>query len=138
ARRRRRSTGAHRALGRRPRPRDEVASALTALVDRVTRRLRAARRVCRTVVLRLRFADYSRATRSYTMPEPTAQTHTILLVAHALLRASMPLIERRGLTMIGIALANLADHDAIQLELPLYRTRDLDDTINRMRERFES
>src|SRR5436305_2640050 len=137
-RRRRRSIGAQRALGRRQRSPEEMAAVLTALIDRVTRRLRTARRVCRTVILRLRFDDYSRATRSYTMREPTAQTHTILLVAHALLRASMPLIERRGLTMIGIALANLADHDAIQLELPLYRTRDLDITIDRVRDRFGS
>ena len=37
---------------------------LIALVDRLARRLRAAHRVCRTVVLRLRFDDFSRATRS--------------------------------------------------------------------------
>src|SRR5438270_1749938 len=66
-RRRRRSIGAQRALGRRRRSQAEIAAALTALVDRVTRRLRAAHRACRTVVLRMRFDDYSRATRSYTM-----------------------------------------------------------------------
>ena len=44
-----------------PRMADEV---LVALVDRVTRRLRAAHRVARTMVLRLRFTDYARATRS--------------------------------------------------------------------------
>ena len=76
-RRRRRSIGAQRALGKRRRPR-EVAAALIALVDRIARRLRAARRVCRTVMLRLRFDDYTRATRSHTMSEPTAHTHAIL------------------------------------------------------------
>src|SRR3989440_3361524 len=60
---RRRSIGAQRALGRRPRPRDELEAVLMILVDRVTRRLRSARRVGRTVVLRLRLADYSRAAR---------------------------------------------------------------------------
>ena len=54
------------------RPRSST-TALIALVDRVTRRLRAARRVCRTVVLRMRFDDFSRATRSHTLLEPTAQ-----------------------------------------------------------------
>ena len=44
------------------------------LVDRLTRRLRAAHRVCRTVILRLRFDDFSRATRSHTLAEATAQT----------------------------------------------------------------
>ena len=45
-----------------------------ALVDRVTRRMRAAGRVGRTVVLRLRFDDFSRATRSHTLPHATAET----------------------------------------------------------------
>jgi DNA polymerase-4 len=136
--RRRRSIGAQRALGRRPRSPAEHAAALTALVDRVARRLRAAKRVCRTVVLRLRFDDFSRATRSYTMGEATADTHTLLKTATALLRACRPLIERRGLTLVGISLTNLADQDAIQLVLPFDRSRDLDRTLDRVRDRFGS
>src|SRR5438067_6270144 len=62
ARRRRRSIGAQRALDRRSRPPEELVTSMIALVDRVTRRLRTARRLCRTVVLRLRFDDFSRAT----------------------------------------------------------------------------
>jgi DNA polymerase IV len=135
---RRRSIGAQRALGRRKRAPGEVATALLALVDRVTRRLRGAQRVCRTVVLRLRFADYSRATRSHTMAEPTAQTDRILSTANGLLEASMPVIERRGLTLIGIALANLSDEGAFQLALPFDRSRDLDETLDRVRDRFGS
>jgi DNA polymerase-4 len=137
-RRRRRSIGAQRALGRRPRPPDEIAAVLIGLVDRVARRLRVAQRVCRTVVLRFRFGDFSRATRSQTMAEPTAHTHTILITAHGLLMASWPMIDRRGLTLIGIALANLADQGAVQLALPFDRTRDLDATIDRVCERFGS
>ena len=137
-RRRRRSIGAQRALGRRRRSREELAGVLIALVDRVARRLRGARRVCRTVVLRLRFEDFSRATRSYTLPEPTAQTHTILQTAHDLLRASMPVIERRGVTLLGIALGNLADEGAMQLVLPFDRARDLDAVVDGVRDRFGS
>ncbi len=137
-RRRRRSIGGQRALGRRHRSPEELASALIGLVDRVTRRLRAARRVCRTVVLRMRFDDFSRATRSYTMPEATDQTPTILHTANGLLKASMPLIERRGLTLIGIALTNLSDLGAVQLVLPFDRTRDLDAVVDRVRDRFGS
>jgi DNA polymerase-4 len=111
---------------------------LIALVDRTTRRLRAAGRVCRTVVLRLRFADYSRATRSHTMAQPTADTHTILKTAGALLDGATPAIERRGLTLIGIALANLEDQGAVQLVLPFERRRDLDAALDRVRERFGS
>ena len=136
--RRRRSIGAQRALGTRARPYEEIVSSLIALVDRVTRRLRAAHRVCRTVVLRMRFGDFSRATRSQTVGEPTSHTDTILKTATDLLTASVPLIEQRGLTLIGIALANLADEGAVQLTLPFNRSRALDAALDRVRERFGS
>jgi DNA polymerase-4 len=135
-RRRRRSIGAQRALGHRRRTREELTTALIALVDRVARRLRTAKRMCRTVVLRMRFIDYSRATRSATMVEPTAQTDRILAMASGLLEASLPLIELRGLTLIGIALANLCDEAGVQLVLPFDRSRALDETLDLVRERF--
>ena len=137
-RRRRRSIGAQRALGRRHRSPEEIATVLISLVDRVSRRLRAARRACRTVVLRMRFEDYSRATRSYTMGEPTAQTQVVLRTATGLLQASLPAIQLRGLTLIGIALANLVDEAAIQLSFPFDRGRELDATLDRVRDRFGS
>lgn len=137
-RRRRRSIGAQRALGRRPRPPDELAVVLLGLVDRVARRLRAAHRVCRTVVLRFRFADYTRATRSHTMAEPTWRTDVIARTASTLLHASLPVIDARGLTLIGIALANLEDQDALQLSLTFDRAADLDAAIDQVRERFGS
>jgi DNA polymerase-4 len=136
--RRRRSIGAQRALGRRARSHDELAATLTALVDRVTRRLRTAGRSCRTVVLRLRFADYTRATRSCTMAEPTSETQTILAVAHGLLGLCGPMIERRGLTLIGVALSNLGSSQGVQLALPFRRAPELDITLDRIRDRFGS
>src|SRR5204863_2003043 len=60
--RRRRSMGTQRALGRRRRSPETLDADLIALVDRLARRLRKAHRVCRTVTLRLRFDDFSRAT----------------------------------------------------------------------------
>src|SRR5579884_4273552 len=137
-RRRRRSIGAQRALGRRRRSQEELGGALIALVDRVSRRLRAAHRECRTVILRMRFEDFTRATRSYTLREPTDQTHTILQAASGLLRASRPIIERRGITLIGLALTNLSDAGAGQLVLPFDRARDLDAVVDRVRDRFGS
>ena len=137
-RRRRRSIGAQRALGRRRRSPEELAGILIALVDRVSRRLRTARRVCRTVILRMRFEDFSRATRSYTLREPTDQTQALVQTAHGLLRASAPIIERRGLTLVGITLTNLADAGALQLVLPLDRARDLDAAMDAVRDRFGS
>ncbi len=136
--RRRRSIGAQRALGRRPKTDADIAASLIALVDRVARRMRTAKRVCRTVVLRMRFNDFTRATRSYTMAEATADTHTILGTATDLLNASRPLIEARGLTLIGIALQNLADEGAVQLVLPFAGSRELDAALDRVRDRFGS
>jgi DNA polymerase IV len=138
ARRRRRSIGAQRALGRRARAPAEVQAALMTLIDRVARRLRAARRACRTVVLRLRFNDFSRATRSHTMAQATTRTATLLRVARGLLTSAQPMIFLRGLTLIGVALTNLCDQEAIQLALPFDRVAELDRTIDALRERFGS
>jgi len=140
ARRRRRSIGAQRALGRSPRSPAAIDATVVALVDRVTRRMRAAGRVGRTVVLRLRFDDFSRATRSHTLPRATAQTHAILAAARALLATATPTIERRGITLVGIAVANLDDDDAIQLTLPIdrYTGAELDAALDAVRARFGS
>ncbi|MGW0174711.1 DNA polymerase IV [Rhodococcus sp. NPDC003322] len=115
---RRRSIGAQHALGRRPRSQDEIDVLAAALVDRVTRRLRRAGRVCRTVVVRMRFADFTRATRSFTLPQATARTETILSAVRALLDQARPLILGQGLTLIGVALTNLDREGAEQLALP--------------------
>jgi DNA polymerase IV len=132
--------GAQRALGRQGRSRRALDADLVGLVDRLARRLRTARRVCRTVTLRLRFADFSRATRSHTLPYATAETPAILATARGLLAAAMPMIERRGITLVGVALGNLADGHSVQLVLPFdrVRRRDLDDAIDDIRDRFGS
>ena len=136
---RRRSMGSQRALGRRtPKAPADLDATLVAIVDRLARRLRGARRVCRTVMLRLRFADFTRATRSYTLNEATAHTQTILVTARELLVAALPLIEQQGITLVGISLGNLENDDAIQLALPLDRQRALDATLDEVRDRFGS
>ena len=139
-RRRRRSIGAQHALGRAPRSPDAVDATLVALVDRVTRRMRAARRVGRTVVLRLRFDDFSRATRSHTLPQATAQTRAVLATARDLLTTAMPMIERQGLTLLGVAVGNLDDDGAVQLALPFDRrsASALDAALDDVRDRFGS
>ena len=140
ARRRRRSMGAQRALGRRPTSLADLDASLVGLVDRVTRRMRTARRAGRTVVLRLRFDDFSRATRSHTLPYATANTEAILGAARALLAAAVPLIERRGITLVGVSVSNLVDARTIQLPLPFDRpgTDALDAALDEVRERFGS
>jgi DNA polymerase IV len=140
--RRRRSMGAQRALGRRRRSADELDATVIALVDRLARRLRAAGRACRTVVLRLRFDDFSRATRSRTLPEATARTDPILGAARGLLVEARPAIAARGLTLVGVSLTGLEDEGAVQLALPLAGEVDrallagLDAALDAVRDRY--
>jgi DNA polymerase-4 len=137
--RRRGSIGSQRALGRRRRSPEELDAVLIGLVDRVTRRMRSAGRVGRTVMLRLRFDDFTRATRSHTMAGATAQTDAILGAVRALYAAARPLVEQRGLTLIGIAVGNLDDGGAVQLALPFDGPpMALDIALDHVRERFGS
>lgn len=116
--RRRRSVGAQRALGKGPHTRQDIEAALMMLTDRVCRRMRAAHRRGRSIVLRFRFGDYTRATRSHTLALPTSETAVILTVARAVLSHAMPLIDERGLTLIGLAVGNLHSDTGTQLTLP--------------------
>jgi DNA polymerase IV len=133
--RRRGSVGSQRAG--RPRSAEEVDATVVALTDRISRRLRKAGRAGRTVVLRLRFDDFTRATRSHTLPRATDESQLILATARALLATAMPLIERRGLTLVGLAVANLESH-GVQLTLPLnpHSCSALDAAVDEVRERF--
>ena len=137
-RRRRGSIGGQCALGRRRRSQAEVDAVLLGLADRVTRRMRAAHRIGRTVTLRLRFDDFTRATRSFTLDEATAGMQPILDTARGLLAVESRLIERRGLTLVGVAVSNLADDAPVQLPLPFARRSEveLDLAIDEIRERF--
>lgn len=137
--RRRGSIGGQRALGSRRRlPPEEVDATLVGLVDRVCRRLRRARRVCRTVIVRLRFADFTRITRSHTLLHATWETAAVLGTARALLAGVATQIADNGLTLLGISLSNLEDADALQLELPFAARRigGLDPALDGIRERF--
>jgi DNA polymerase-4 len=137
-RRRRRSVGAQSALGRRPKTLEDVDTALIGLVERVTGRMRKACRTGRTVVLRLRFDDFSRATRSLTMPRTTAETSEILAAGRGLLAAATPLIRSQGITLVGVAVTNLDDGGDFQLPLPLdARTPGaLDAAVDEVRARY--
>ncbi len=137
--RRRRSIGSQRALGRRPKTLADVDATLVAIVDRVARRLRAAGRLCRTVVLRLRFDDFSRATRSLTLGRLTAQSQTLLEAARRLFADALPLVVARGLTLVGISLTNLENADRAQLSLTDdWRPDALDAALDQVRDRFGS
>ena len=72
------------------------------------------------------------------MLEATAQTQIILARARELLALAFPMIERQGITLIGLTLGNLGDDDAIQLALPIYRGQPiaLDAAIDEIRDRY--
>lgn len=138
---RRSSVGAQRALGRRGNSMSaaEVDAVVINLVDRITRRMRAAGRTGRTVVLRLRFDDFGRATRSHTLPRATASTDAILDAARELVAAAAPVIAERGLTLIGFAVSNIDRDGSQQLELPFADQPDpvaIDGAIDDVRQRF--
>jgi DNA polymerase-4 len=134
---RRGSIGSQCALGRRERPFDEIEATLAALVDRVTRRMRAAKRAGRTVTLRLRFNDFSRATRSRSLLTATLQTRAVLATARELLHEARPLISTRGITLVGIAVSNLDSDGYVQLELPFQADESpLDAALDAVRDRF--
>ena len=138
--RRRRSIGAQCALGRRRRTGDEIDAIATQLIERIARRMRGTGRSCRTVVLRLRFDDYTRATRSHTVSRPTTSTEHLLAVARQLVAEAAVLVAERGITLIGFAVSNFDSCGATQLELPFdssqTNTLALDSTLDELRERF--
>jgi DNA polymerase-4 len=113
---------------------------LLALVDRLAPRLRAAHRVARTVTLRLRFDDFSRATRSHSLQQATGETSTLLDVARTLLSEALPMIRERGVTLIGLTFGSLSNDDAVQLALSFegWDSAAIDATLDRLRDRFGS
>jgi len=138
--RRRGSIGAQRAIGRGPHRPEFVEAALLGLVDRVCRRMRAAHRTARTVVLRLRFDDFGRATRSHSFRHATATGADVAAAARGLLDAAGPLIRERGITLVGVALTNLESDDMVQPQLDLDGpdTTGLDAAVDALSVRFGS
>lgn len=134
---RRGSMGAQHAIGRGDHSPEELDLALLTLVDKVTRRMRAAGRTGRTVTIRLRFGDFTRSTSSHTLPRPTSHHQTVLEVARLLLASRAAVIEKRGITLIGVSLGSL-DDEPEQLALPLDVTSggEIDAVIDAVRTKY--
>jgi DNA polymerase-4 len=121
----------------------EIDAVVINLIDRITGRMRAAGRTGRTVTLRLRFNDFGRATRSHTLPWPTASTQTILATARQLVAAAAPLTAERGLTLVGFAVSGIDRSGAEQLMLPFTGAQRepkdvgaVDAAVDRVRRRY--
>jgi DNA polymerase IV len=118
----------------------EIDAVVVSLIDRITGRMRAAGRTGRTVVLRLRFDDFSRATRSRTLPSATSSTQPILAAARGLVAAAAPTISERGLTLVGFAVSSIDRSGAQQLMLPFGEgaaaLQNVDAAIDEIRRRY--
>ncbi|MFJ4224267.1 DNA polymerase IV [Microbacterium sp. NPDC089695] len=137
--RRRGSIGSQRALGTRPRTPEELDIMLTQIVDGLSRRLRDRDRVCRTVVLRLRFGDFAKATRSRSLRTPTGRTSVLLALARGLLAGALVEIADRGITLIGVSLSQLSSAADAPAELAFDDEEGgerLDTVLDAVRERF--
>ncbi len=135
----RRSVGAQRALGRAGSAMSpaEIDAVVVNLIDRITGRMRAADRTGRTVLLRLRFEDFSRATRSHTLPWATSSTQPILAAARELVASATPLIAQRGLTLVGFAVSGIDRTGSEQLMLPFTgEPRAVDAAVDAVRRRY--
>ena len=132
------SIGSQRALGNRARTHGELGLILTQIVDGLAKRLRDRGSSCSTVVLRLRYGDYTKATRSRTLSAPTDRTEVLLGVAQGLLAAVDADLAERGITLIGVSLAQLARAQTVQPELPIDWNdgASLDTALDAVRDRF--
>ncbi len=136
--RRRRSVGSQRSFPLGSVGRQGAEQIVVEVSDRVTRRLRDGNRVARTVTLRLRYGDFTQATRSQTLPEATSSTEAVMSTAKLLLDRVWPVVEERGLTKVGVAVSGLTADDAVQMALPFSKaTRGtIDGAVDEIRDRF--
>lgn len=136
----RRSVGAQRALGRAGNTMSpaEIDAVVVTLIDRIAGRMRAAGRTGRTVVLRLRFDDFTRATRSHTLPWATSSTQPILTAARRLVASAAPVIAERGLTLVGFAVSGIDRTGSQQLMLPFHgeTPESIDVAVDQIRRRY--
>ncbi len=135
---RRRSIGSQRSCPGGGVDRQEAEAILLEVTDRVTYRMRSGHRVGKTIILRLRFGDFTQATRSMTVHQATSETAVVLAAGRALLSGAWPIIRERGLTKVGIAVSGLSDDSVIQLALSLdgKDAVQLDAAMDQVRDRF--
>jgi DNA polymerase-4 len=95
------------------------------LADRVARRLRAKDRPCRTVTVRVRFADLGSVTRALTLPAPISSTAALADVAIDLVRGVLAdNRDEQTISLLAISASNLSEDQALQFELPFCLTDD--------------
>ncbi len=113
------SAGAQSALGRKPAAEHVYRPVLHHLAERIAGRLRAKDRPCRTITVRVRFADLRAVTRAITLPAPISATTALHEIAVDLVRGVLndhP--EEKTISLLAISASHLGE-SILQLELPL-------------------
>ncbi|WP_395645468.1 DNA polymerase IV [Terricaulis sp.] len=119
------SAGAQSALGRKPATEEVFRPVLQHLADRIARRLRAKDRPCRTVTVRVRFADMRAVTRRMTLPAPICATSALAEIAVDLVRGVLAdYRDERTISLLAISASNLGEDACPQLELPFAMADD--------------
>ena len=116
--------------------REDVERELVRLVDSVSWRLRKSEKKCRTVSLKVRYSDFTTFSRSYTFPEPTSLSSTVLEEAKKLL-GEVDL--KPGVRLLGISVTNLDRSFGEQLkfsENPHSNRKNTQDAVDSIRDRF--
>jgi DNA polymerase-4 len=86
---------------------DVVLREILRLSERVAERVRAAEMVGKTVVLKVRFADFTTITRSRTLPEPTDVARVVYATAQRLYQGLH--LERARIRLVGVRVEGLVD-----------------------------
>jgi DNA polymerase IV len=96
----------------------EVARELLRGSGEISERLRQAKRVARTVGIKIRFADFTTITRVRTLPVPTQDSSEVYAAARELYRGLD--LDRPRIRLVGVKAENLRPEDeAVQLSLDL-------------------
>jgi DNA polymerase-4 len=112
------SAGAQSALGAKPAVERVYRPVLTHLAERIASRLRAKDRPCRTVTVRVRFADLRAVTRAITLPAPISATAALAEIAVDLVGGVLrdhP--KQKTISLLGVSASQLGD-TLLQWELP--------------------
>lgn len=117
--------------------RDLVLRYLRQLADHVGRRLRAKRLAGRTVILKLRYADFRTITRQVTVATPTDESREIFSAVQGLLLSEMS--DGDICRLVGVHVTGVRSKSPRQLELRSGSERDrrpLETAMDRVRARF--
>ncbi len=109
----RKSVGAERTFAEDIFGRDTIAAAVDAVADEALRRLTAHGGGARTVVAKVRFADFTTVTRSVTLPQPSAEPAELRAAAQ---QAALAAGISDSVRLLGVSFHNLTSH--AQLTLP--------------------